>query len=439
MTERSADRTLAEIANPQGPHGKLGRKLRVNRDRNWLLALTLNTFAKAADGVPPNDLDALILGAFEAQGLTADLLEHGRRYTAMPKTLRRELFPGSFGTLAAHADYGLDDLVRDLPDLDRAVRAMPNALDIDVVAVHDGSASAREFRRPGADVVRAHGGELLRAVEPDNPRRDLGTDPIRIKATTFHCTDETGTDWLGSDEVYWIFGSVGAGAAVTSRSHVFEDIDSGDNATFGGDEGWIWGHDQTPQPMPDGEIGSLVQLWEHDEGDPDKAKAAVAAAFAAAAGVLAVSGAAAWAAAVVAGVGAVVQWLLGFLGDDHIGDQTFVFTRQTLDSQVGKVGQSFDLTRRFTDGDGDYTATINVAHLAKPTPPPPPPPVVTVPDVVEVQARIAVGAITSAGLVPRLIGSSSVNAFVVSQSPDGGTSVARGSTVTLRTRVGPIP
>lgn len=119
-----------------------------------------------------------------------------------------------------------------------------------------------------------------------------------------------------------------------------------------------------PQPLPQGEIGTLIQLWEHDSGDPEKVKSQVAAAFAAAAGILTATGAAAWVGAVVAGVGTVVQWLLSFLDEDHIGDQTIVFTRQTLIDQAGKVGSSFEVTRRFTDGDGDYTLTLEVAHLA---------------------------------------------------------------------------
>jgi hypothetical protein len=160
-------------------------------------------------------------------------------------------------------------------------------------------------------------------VTPPNPT-------YTIKATKFHCSDETGWDWLGSDEPYWIFGSLGAGIAVTTRSRIFEDVDSGDTFTFDANDGCIWGQDCTPQDLPEGEIGTLIQLWEHDYGDPTAVKAGVAAAFAAAAGILAATGVAAWVAAIVAGVGAVVQWLLGFLDDDHIADQTFVFSRQTL-------------------------------------------------------------------------------------------------------------
>lgn len=360
---------LREVTEQRGKHAKLGRKLRANRDRNWLLALILNAYAKKAEGKELGELDQIIVDAFTKEGLDSDMQEHGRLYAGMSAATRKELFPGEFGTMAVGADYSAADLSRDLPALDRAVRAMPNAVDIDVQGIHEGRVARGDVRRASKAVAAEHAGEFLRAVEPDLPskgNRALPTDPFRIKATTFHCTDETGTDWLGSDEPYWIFGSVGLGVSVTSRSHVFGDIDSGDNATFSATEGWLWGHDGTPQPLPDGEIGALIQLWEHDGGDPDKVKASVGAAFAVAAGVLTISGVAAWVGAVVAGVGAAVQWLLGYLDDDHIGDQTFVFTRQTLLDQASKVGSTVNMTRRFTDGDGDYSATIAITHMAPP-------------------------------------------------------------------------
>jgi hypothetical protein len=55
---------------------------------------------------------------------------------------------------------------------------------------------------------------------------------------------------------------------------------------------------------------------------------------------------------------------LKFFDDDHIADQTFVFTRQMVEDQLKKVGQSFTITRRLTDGDGDYTLTIRVSRAA---------------------------------------------------------------------------
>jgi beta-lactam-binding protein with PASTA domain len=51
----------------------------------------------------------------------------------------------------------------------------------------------------------------------------------------------------------------------------------------------------------------------------------------------------------------------------------------------------------------------------------------------------AVSAVKAAGLVPKVIGINSTKAWVFSQSPSAGSSVPRGSTVNLRTKVGPIP
>lgn len=57
-----------------------------------------------------------------------------------------------------------------------------------------------------------------------------------------------------------------------------------------------------------------------------------------------------------------MQWILGFLDVDHIADQTFIFTREVVVKQLPSVGSSFNITRRFADGDGDYTLTLRVAR-----------------------------------------------------------------------------
>jgi len=435
MTGRPMNRIFEEITEQRGKQGKLGRKLRMNRERNWLLALTLNSYAKADAGLPLNDLDSIITTAFDTSGLGDTLREHGRFYASMSTGTRKELFPGTFATMDPSADYTLEDLRRDLPGLDDAVRAMPNAVDIDVAGVHAGLIHRGDVVRPSREVRRQYAGELVRAVEPDHPGMVAlaETDRYSIKAVKFHCTDETGADWLGSDEPYWIFGSLGGGVAVTTRSHVFEDIDSGDDATFGATEGWIWGQGARPQLLPEGEIGTLIQLWEHDAGDTDDVKKAVEAAFATAAGVLTATGAAAWIAGVTAAVGAVVSWIIGVLDDDHIGDQTFVFSRQTILSQAGKVGQSFDVSFQLTDGDGDYTLTLTVTNEG------PAPTTSTVPDVLEARVGAAVSAVIGAGLTPHVTGATGVSAWVFSQSPQGGAVVDRGSTVNLVGKAGPMP
>jgi hypothetical protein len=362
MPARPPEAILDGLLKGTGKEAKLQRKLTTNRARNWLLALTLNTFSKVSAGTSLTDLETVIADAFRRNGFTDDELRaQGTLYDKIPAAFRGKIFPGKFAKLDRNTAITLADLGKEAPNIIKGVMHMANATDVDIKAVHEGRERLTAFPAGSRELLATHGAALTRIVRanvtPPNPK-------YTIKAISFHCNDETGWDWSGSDEPYWIFGSLGSGTAVTTRSKVFGDVDTGDSRTFDANEGCIWGQNCLPQDFPDGEIGSLVSLWEHDYGDPTKIQAGVAAAFAAAAGILAATGVAAWIAAVVAGVGAIIQWLLGFLDDDHIADQTFVFTRQTVVDQLTKVGQSFDLTRRFTDGDGDYTLRIHVARPA---------------------------------------------------------------------------
>lgn len=363
MPARAPERIMESIVNRQGRGAKIRRKLAVNKERNWLLALTLNSFAKLEANAQLTDLEESIVVAFRKNGFSDDELKsHGRLYQQMPEQVRQEIFPGKFAALTPQKKFSMQDLRQEAPTIVKSVLSMKNVTDIDIKAIHAGSATLRDFPLASREVLEEHASGMLVALTPNttppNPR-------YTIKATSFRCNDRQTDSVFGpSNEPYWIFGSLGGGSAVTTRSGIFGDVDSGESRNFSSTEGCIWGQNCAAQDLPDGEIGTLIQLWEHDEGNPDKIKAGVAAAFAAAASILAATGVAAWVGAVVAGVGAVVQWLLGFLDDDHIADQTIVFTRQVVEDQAKKVGQSFPVTRRFSDGDGDYTLNIRVSRVA---------------------------------------------------------------------------
>jgi hypothetical protein len=238
---------------------------------------------------------------------------------------------------------------------------------MDFAAMNAGRADTIDFPLPRKDVLREHASAIVVALAPNAPE-PAGVAPASfgIKATGFTCLDEQGWDWPGSDEPYWIFGLVGSdtGTAVTTKSRVFTDVDSGEARTFNADEGCIWGPHCTPQPLPNGEIGALVQLWEHDYGNPAVVMAVVGAAFAAASTILLAAGITAWVGAVVAGVGAVVTWLVSLFGDDHIADHTFDFTRGTLLQQLPQAGGFFNMTQRLTDGDANYKLKIKVSRVS---------------------------------------------------------------------------
>lgn len=364
MAARSPEQILNSIAQKQGRGAAVRRKLTANKERNWMLALTLKAFAKLADNEKLTDLDQTIVNAYKKNGFTdAELKVHGKLAKGLSQQVRDEIFPQAYARLdAATKAYALKDLERDADGIVKRVLTQRNVNHIDVHGIHAGRANLRDFPSISRATLAETGSEMMVATEsaaaPANGR-------YTIKATSFRCNDRQTDSVFGpSNEPYWIFGSLGNGTAVTTRSQEFGDVDNGETRTFASGEGCIWGQNCSAQTLPEGEVGSLVALWEHDEGNKEDVRKGVAAAFAAAAGILAATGVAAWVAAVVAGVGGVVQWLLGFLDDDHIADQTFVFTRDVVQKQIPNVGQSFIVTRRFTDGDGDYTLTLKVTHAS---------------------------------------------------------------------------
>jgi len=359
---REKGKILDEIVNGKGKQAKFRRKFAKNKERNWLLALTLNSFAKVDEGESLSDVENAIVEAAREKGLGEDeIKEHGRLYKQLPEQARRDFFPGKFAQFNTKTQYTADELKADLPSIEESILRQPNAVNIDVEAIHAGTAHERDFPEPSREVLAEYGSGILRAVGPNTtPPNPTYT----LKAIRFRCNNETGTDWWGSDEPYWIFGSTAGGNATTTRSQTFGGIDTGDTASFSATDGCLWGTDCAPHDFPGGQIGVHIELWEHDYGDPARIQAGVATAFAAAAGVLVALGVTAWIGAVVAGVGAIIAWLLGFLDEDHIADWTYVFTRQVLEDRLLKAGSTFVVSPRFTDGDGDYTLTVQAKRWA---------------------------------------------------------------------------
>jgi len=367
MAVRQADRILDDIVNKRGRGEPIRRKLAVNKERNWLLGLTLNSFARFADKAALTDAEQSIIDAFKKNGFSdAEIRDYGATAKKIPQKVRDEIFPAGFAKIKA---VSLADVKRDAPAIVKSILAQPNVTNLDVPAIHAGNRTLRDFPIVNRATAREFSSEILVATEPAvaGAAPAAASPRYKIKATKFKCIDRQTDSFFGpSDEIYWIFGSLGAGltpnttTAVTTRTGIFGDVDNGETRSFSASDGCIWGQNCAPQQFPDGEIGSLIQLWEHDSSNPEEIRKGVAAAFAAAAGILLASGVAAWVGAVVGGVGAVLQWILGFLDDDHIADQTIVFTRQMVDSQLKK---SATTNRRFSDGDGDFLLTITMSRV----------------------------------------------------------------------------
>jgi hypothetical protein len=365
MSGREPTTILKSIIEGKGRGAKLRNKLVANKEQNWLLALTLNSFAKLATNTPLTDLDQIIVDSFRKKGFNDnDLKQHARLYQQIPERMRSEIFPEKFVRLNPETKYGINELKADLPSIERAILAKPNIRDMDVQAIHAKTASVRDYPKISQDVLKQYGSATLRAVAPNAPPTPtaLGQQRYTIKAVSFRCEDEQ--SGLGADEPYWVFGTLGSSKiSIATTSKVFDDTDEGETKIFDGVDGNIWGENGLPQDFPDGEIGCIIQLWESDGGDMSKAKAGVEAGLDFAKKLVASVGASGWISAILIAAGPVISWFLSLGDDDLIATQNFVFTRQVIEDQLGKTGGSLDVKRRFTDGDADYILTIRVSRI----------------------------------------------------------------------------
>jgi CARDB protein len=212
---------------------------------------------------------------------------------------------------------------------------------------------------------------VLESSESDNERVAIGslssfcpTQPkYQVKAVSFHANDETGIDWLGSDEVYWIFNGVGmTGTDLSSASHVFGDIDTGDTAYFGPYEGCLY-LSCAGGPAPNG-IGLSIAAWEKDRGYTNETLAEYANGFHQLGGILEPTDymVVQWMGKVSTGIGDVLAYINSWAADDKIGSQTFAFSPVYLASRLPTVGSSFNDTRVYDDS-GNYTMTVQVTRV----------------------------------------------------------------------------
>jgi hypothetical protein len=171
-----------------------------------------------------------------------------------------------------------------------------------------------------------------------------------VRAVRFKCVDESGIDWTGSDEPYWVFSALDAQgtALATNRSKVFGTVDSGETKRFPvpnrGDN--IIFPDRGVGGGAAGPIALSIQLWESDQGDPDKTAQATNAALVAA-GLFPPTQ---W----VAAVGAVVRKeLVGFIADDIMGSRSILFRQSRLNDTLKEKGDFFEQIFRFSGDSGD--------------------------------------------------------------------------------------
>jgi len=170
-----------------------------------------------------------------------------------------------------------------------------------------------------------------------------------VRATKFHCGDESGIDWSGSDEPVWIFtaNDESTDGVKTRRSEEFSNVDSGDTRNFNiPNNNLVW-------PQADnaggatGPVGLSIQLWEIDQGDPDTIAKRTEQALNVAEWVPVVGE---W----VGKVGGLVSGsLVNLISDDLMGSQTITYTNQRLAQRLPNVGNKITEKFHFSGNSGD--------------------------------------------------------------------------------------
>jgi hypothetical protein len=191
-----------------------------------------------------------------------------------------------------------------------------------------------------------------------------------MTAEKFRCGDESGLDFLGSDEPFWVFtGKDSSGNVNTHRSKTFGNVDSGDTRDFDSANGAnvIWPKKGATRGDT-GPIAVTVQVWERDQGNPDTVAQRTEQAFELA-GQHPTHGE--W----VRRIPPIVKnQLVRLLADDLMGSATLLFEERALARRLRAVGHSFvqkiHLGGRSGDlpfevaGGPDYDLFLRVTRLA---------------------------------------------------------------------------
>jgi hypothetical protein len=291
-------------------------------------------------------------------------------HDATPSEFKHLIYPERFARLTTTDSITFAALGEMAPELVSDTLRQPNVTNLDVAGIHAGRLRLKDQMKLSTVELGHHASSIVRAVLPEPPSPGPTTalktaiaNRYNIKARSFRCIEES-SEWSASDEVYWLFGSVAKGYQMSMGTHVYNGVDADEALNFEDDEGCFWGMDCQPHSFPEGDIGAVATLIEHDEGDTSDVLAGWSAAFAGAAGILAASGVAAWVAAVVAAIGGIGAVIIELMADDHIADASWTFNKALINEVIDKHGGFYDVTQYFTDGDANYKLRIRVFRVA---------------------------------------------------------------------------
>ena len=165
----------------------------------------------------------------------------------------------------------------------------------------------------------------------------------------FECVDESGLDFIGSDEPYWVCTARDPDGTVhTTRSKVFSDVDSGETRRFPteNDRNLIWPKKGAVKGAV-GPIALSIKLWEADQGDPDDIAKKTQEAFDLGSQAPIVGD---W----IRRVPNIVRDQIAKLaGDDLMGSKALLYPISRLAARLPSVGASFVEKHHFGGNSGD--------------------------------------------------------------------------------------
>jgi|KBSSwiStaDraftv2_1062776.scaffolds.fasta_scaffold332884_1 hypothetical protein len=175
-----------------------------------------------------------------------------------------------------------------------------------------------------------------------------------VRILNFKCVDESGFDFLGSDEPCWMFTARdNGGNSNTCRSKEFSNVDSGDVINFQTDNNRnvVWPKKGAAAGAP-GPIGLSIQLWDIDQGNPDDIERKTERAFDLGSQVPVVGE---W----VRRVPSIVRdQISNFIGNDLMGSKTLLFPEARLRRRLPNVGSKFTQRHRLGGNSGDLPIEI---------------------------------------------------------------------------------
>jgi hypothetical protein len=192
-----------------------------------------------------------------------------------------------------------------------------------------------------------------------------GSPRYKLEAISFRADDESGIDWIGSDEPVFVFTSVDGAGSQRSVAQKFGDVDSGESRSFTTARCLV----ATCTTGVAGPLALTTQLVESDGGSAEEIRGKVSKAITTLQWVTKVFG---WDASFLDG--AIEDYLVSVFADDLMGSANLVWEQWELAQALPVVGATYtevihlgerggDLPS-WLDNPPDYTLRLRITRMA---------------------------------------------------------------------------